>query len=241
MIHKLFKVATVSFLLASSLSVHALWAETFVSGSAHPGILVEEHILNEGLIELQEEADIHVSFDGASPEKAIRIDALNFDSRSGRFAGRFVLNSSENIILRGRVEATLSVLLPSRRVSAGEIITSEDVSRSTMPVSSMSSNMLRSDRDIIGKEARRTLMPGRPISENSLIEPRIILRGDEITINYADSDLNLSVPGRALEDGAINQRLRVVNLQSSKTITAHVAAPGVVIVKPASSLTIIND
>lgn len=238
---KLLAAAITFTSIAAVPSAQAQGAPVYFSGAATPAVLVEEKVVGENLLNLREEADLRIVFDSTPPEEALRIDAFNFNPRSGRFAARFIIDSSQPIVMRGQVEATLNVLLPSRRISAGEVIAASDLKLTAMPAAAMSSNLLRDARDIIGQEAKRTLMPGRPISDQSLIKPRVIHRGDEVLINYADGVLDLTVPGRALEDGALEDTLRIVNLQSSKTIHAQVFAPGVVIVKPTASLIISND
>jgi flagella basal body P-ring formation protein FlgA len=207
----------------------------FVSGADHPSLLVEERIISEGLLDLPPDAELHVSFTSTAPEISLGIELFNFEASSGRFAGKFSLHQNNPIILRGRVDAVLPILLPLRRISEGEIISWEDVKLAKMPASSISAHMLRQGSEILGKEAKRALVPGRPIAAKSLVEPRIIKRGDKITIRYIDGILNLTAPGRALQDGASNQMLRVVNLQSSKTISAKVFRAGIVTVEPMST------
>jgi flagella basal body P-ring formation protein FlgA len=206
----------------------------FVSGENHPSLLVEERIISEGLLDLPPDAEIHVSFTNPAPEISLGIELFNFEASSGRFAGKFSLPQDDPIILRGRIDAVLPILLPLRRISEGEIISQEDVKLAKMPASSISVHMLRQRSEILEKEAKRALMPGRPIAAKSLVEPRIIKRGDKITIRYIDGILNLTAPGRALQDGASNQILRVVNLQSSKTISAKVFRAGIVTIEPMS-------
>jgi flagella basal body P-ring formation protein FlgA len=101
-----------------------------------------------------------------------------------------------------------------------------------MPLNAVAAHILRSERDIVGKEAKRILLPGRPIASHSIVEPRAILRGDNVTITYAKGILDLTAPGRALEEGAVDDIVRIVNLQSSKTITARIVQEGIVRVEP---------
>lgn len=59
-----------------------------------------------------------------------------------------------------------------------------------------------------------------------MIEPRAILRGDEVTISLKNGGLALTAPGRALSDAARGEDLRVLNLSSNKTLTATTVGPG---------------
>lgn len=90
------------------------------------------------------------------------------------------------------------------------------------------SGSLRNPEQLIGKETRRILLQGRPVIEGSVTEPRIVNRGDAVTIVLSDGGLNLSAPGKALEDGAKGEEVRIVNLKSNATLTAEVISDGVV-------------
>lgn len=225
-------------LLVATLFTGAARAESldaFSSGVVGPDILIEEHILGEALLDLPANADIRVSFIGTPPDGVTSIDAFNIDARSGNFAGRFYLEDGTTSVLQGQVQATIPVLLPQRRISAGEIISQADVSSADMPVHAVTSYVLRDARDILGKQVKRTLMPGRPIAEHSLMEPLVVQRGDNVTISYKSGSLDLTAPGRALEDAARGENVRIVNLHSSKTIFAQATRDGMVTVQPAQN------
>ena len=53
-----------------------------------------------------------------------------------------------------------------------------------------------------------------------------VRRGDAVTLAYQAPGLTLSTRARALEDGAIGQSVRLVNLTSNRTIDAIVTGPG---------------
>ena len=197
-----------------------------------PETLLQEKILADNLLLAPAGSEISINFQESVPEAAQEIDAINFEGSTGRFAVRFVLPDGEMIVLRGQAIATLHVATLNRRISAGEIITADDITTVAFPASALNSNFLRSQSDIIGKEAKRTLMAGRPVTESSIISPRVVFRGEEIRISYDSGALGLGAPGKALEDGAIGQTIRVLNLHSQKTIHAKVTAPGVAAVQP---------
>jgi len=211
---------------------HAGAAKSVSPMAASPEILVEEWVLGQGLIDAPPDASVLVEFNSEGPAEAVAIDGFNIDERSGRFAVRFELEDGSMVVQRGNVQAILPAFLPVRRIAAGEIIGEADLRRSDLPARSVATHVLTSQRDIVGKETRRALMPNRPISASSLIEPRIVLRGDEVRISYENGSLDLSAPGKSLEDGALGERIRVVNLHSSKSITAEVVGGGLVAVRP---------
>ena len=54
----------------------------------------------------------------------------------------------------------------------------------------------------------------------------VVHRGENVLIVYALPGIQLSARARALEDGAVGQDIRLVNLTSNRTIDATVTGPG---------------
>ncbi len=81
-------------------------------------------------------------------------------------------------------------------------------------------------RDLVGKEARRTLMPGRPIPINAVAVPQLIKRGGAARLVYRDAGLEILVQVEPLQSGGAGDTIRVRNLDSGVVITAEVGADG---------------
>jgi flagella basal body P-ring formation protein FlgA len=86
--------------------------------------------------------------------------------------------------------------------------------------------------DAIGMEAAVNLYAGRPIRPGDLRAPAIIERNSLVTIRYDHGGLVVVTDGRAMDRAAAGEPLRVLNLSSRNTVTAHAAAPGLVTVGP---------
>lgn len=63
-------------------------------------------------------------------------------------------------------------------------------------------------------------------------EEAAIRRGDMITLVYVAPGLQLTTRARALEDGAVGEAIRAVNLQSNVTVDAVVTGPGAASASP---------
>lgn len=71
--------------------------------------------------------------------------------------------------------------------------------------------------------ARATVAPsggGRSIADAA------VRRGEMITLDYAVPGISLSMRARALEDGAVGDNVRFLNVSSNRTIEAIVTGPG---------------
>jgi flagella basal body P-ring formation protein FlgA len=53
-----------------------------------------------------------------------------------------------------------------------------------------------------------------------------IRRGEIVNLSYDTPGMSLSMRARALEDGAVGQGIRLVNMSSNRTIDAVVTGPG---------------
>jgi flagellar basal body P-ring formation protein FlgA len=79
---------------------------------------------------------------------------------------------------------------------------------------------------VVGKMARRTLLPGKPIALAAIGNPRLVNNGSEVTLVYADAGLQITAAGQALQDGAFGDLVRARNSDSGVTVSGVVQADG---------------
>lgn len=85
---------------------------------------------------------------------------------------------------------------------------------------------------IIGLEARVNLYAGRVIRASEVGPPAILERNQLVVMVYKTGLLNITTEGRVLERAGIGERVRVMNLNSRKTIVGLVLSNGTVEVGP---------
>ena len=73
--------------------------------------------------------------------------------------------------------------------------------------------------------ARATLAP-QNASNTWSAEVAAVRRGQTVNLVYEIPGVSLSTSARAMEDGAVGQQVRLVNLTSNRTITATITGPG---------------
>jgi len=81
---------------------------------------------------------------------------------------------------------------------------------------------------VLGKMARRTLLPGGAIPLAALDVPRLVVNGAEVSLVYIDGGLSISAVGMALQDGAAGDFVKVRNDDSGVTVTGVVQPDGAV-------------
>jgi len=111
----------------------------------------------------------------------------------------------------------------------------ETLARTRIPAGTeIEANMLEGqDADrFVGLEAKRTIWPGRPITRRDAGPPRLVQRNTVVEIFYRAGTLELRDEGRALEEGAEGDRIKVMNTDSRQVIRAVVTGPSQVSASP---------
>jgi flagella basal body P-ring formation protein FlgA len=80
---------------------------------------------------------------------------------------------------------------------------------------------------LIGKTAKRALRANQPVRPADVMETPAIKRGEAVTLLHETRGLRLSLRGRALADAAVGATVKVVNIQSNRTLEAIAEGPGV--------------
>ncbi|RME62266.1 MAG: flagella basal body P-ring formation protein FlgA, partial [Alphaproteobacteria bacterium] len=88
--------------------------------------------------------------------------------------------------------------------------------------------------DIVGLSPRRPQLAGRVLRRVEFAAPIAVKKGTLVTLMLRQGALLLTTQGRALEDGAIGDTIRVQNTDSKQTIAGAVSAPGIVAVRSRS-------
>jgi flagella basal body P-ring formation protein FlgA len=80
--------------------------------------------------------------------------------------------------------------------------------------------------DLVGKVARRTLLPFRPVPASAIKEKDIVKQGRTYKLYYSSSVLTVTGVGVPLQSAAVGEEVNVRNSESGTTIKAMVQADG---------------
>ena len=79
---------------------------------------------------------------------------------------------------------------------------------------------------LVGKLARRTLLPGVPIPSNAIADPNAISNGEKVRVVFNQDGLVIETYAIALQAGHVGQVVSVRNSDSGMTISGIVQADG---------------
>lgn len=189
------------------------------------------------------EGDIRVNFSEQLPlltlpqsePETVHIGSFDYDPTGGYFSAELVAPSLDNPMKRqivsGKIERMMKIPVLSTTLQNGDLIGAKDISWISLPAYKVQQNYIMDEAQLIGLTPRRTVMPGEPLRFTQIIEPVLVERGDKVTITYADGPIQLISEGKALQNGARGDVIRVVNFSSNRTIDANVKSSGQVIVQ----------
>ncbi|MGB3246022.1 MAG: flagellar basal body P-ring formation chaperone FlgA [Sulfitobacter sp.] len=125
-------------------------------------------------------------------------------------------------LLAGAAQA--ETVVAARTIRANAVILATDV---TVNGAQMQGGFVH-PVDVVGQEARVVLYAGRPILVSDIGPPAIITRNQIVRVRFQGSGLSIVTEGRALERGAVGDRVRIMNLTSRATLFGQVQDDGTV-------------
>jgi len=81
---------------------------------------------------------------------------------------------------------------------------------------------------LVGKVARQTLLPGRPITQDAVREPHAVTQGQAALMVFQSGALTITASGMALQSGGTGDVVSVRNVDSGRIIKGTVGADGAV-------------
>ncbi len=123
--------------------------------------------------------------------------------------------------------AALAVF-PALKVAAytGDTITPEMVVLVPAGHQSVLGSIVTDKESVIGKMARRTLLPGQPIPRNALREPYTVLQGKTVSLVFQSGSITITGVALALESGSAGEIVSARNPDSGIVVRGVVQADG---------------
>ena len=173
----------------------------------------------------------------------IDVEDMVFDPRTRRFTTVIAVSpdgaGTQRFRLAGRIHNVRDVPVLTRRVLPGEVIKASDLETIPARASQMRRDTIVEVEDLIGKSPKRALPQGRAIAMSEVQDPILVPNRGLVTILYQRPRMTLTAKGRAMQDGANGDVIRISNVQSNMVIEAVVVGPHMVTVT-ASDRTLIN-
>jgi flagellar basal body P-ring formation protein FlgA len=133
--------------------------------------------------------------------------------------------------IAGQALPMIAMPVLAKRKSKGEIITAGDLTLLEVRADRLAVDTVSNEEGLIGKQAKRSLLPLAPVREADLTSPIAVSRGSLVTMIYQNASLTLTAQGKALEDGSMGEVIRISNSKSERVIEGVVSGPNRIIIK----------
>lgn len=162
-----------------------------------------------------------------SENATVEISNIQFDRNLGRFSADLVAPSRDTPLatlrVNGKLQRLIDVPVLRNPLQNGDVIGKNDIDHVALAENLVQHDVVINADDLIGMTPRRMAYAGEPLKLNDIEAPRIVSRGETITMILRNGPLMLTAQGRALENGAKGDIVRVVNTASKRTIEGMVS------------------
>jgi len=160
----------------------------------------------------------------------IGVENLEMDTVSGRFNADLRAPADDPTVntvhVSGRLQDVLQVPTLGRPMMPGDVIGPNDIAWVPIDVSELPPGDVMDAADLIGHTPRHPLRAEVPLRTVDVEVPLLVHRNDAVMIVMEMPGLSLTAEGRAIDGGGRGELIRVVNIQSNRTIDATVLDVG---------------
>jgi flagella basal body P-ring formation protein FlgA len=187
-------------------------------------------MINVGLAEQDLPGTYTVSF-ASEPAKiilpkdqpqSVEIVSLNVNAEQNSFEAVIAAPSKEHAIetvtVNGQLQRMVEVPVLRSSFQSGQIISDGDIEFISVRAEAVNADTVLKTESLIGMTPRRAIISGKAVKLNDLMAPQVIARGDLVTMIFKNNGLSLTAKGKAMQNGAKGETIRVVNDSSNKTI-----------------------
>ena len=135
------------------------------------------------------------------------------------------------IYVQAEVGVMANVLHIARPVSAGQILTYDDIAPQNVNLVQLPEGILTDAAQVVGKVATSNLSAGQPIRPQMLRAPYVVLRGQTVNLVVQGRGFSIRSEGQALTDAADGQVVQVRN-KSGKIVSGLARVNSIVEIQP---------
>jgi len=223
-------------LALSVLPLHA-WADSYES---HDRIreAARQHVL-----EWAQQLPGKVEVTTGSLDRRLRLSTCDIpltshDSPNGLKPGRSVVavrcegKKPWKIYVSVNIATLQPVVVAARTIARGHLLDAHDARIEMRDTSRMHKAYYTDLKGLSGLKTRRQITAGSILDPSKLQRRQLVKRGSTVQILASEGPLQVHMKGKALDNGARGERIRVRNLSSGREITGEVIASGVIQVAP---------
>ena len=123
----------------------------------------------------------------------------------------------------------IAFIVPSQIIYPGQTIGNAGLQEKMFTIkASAAGSYVMSAEQLVGKVARKTLLPGQPILVTAVNEPNLVQRGVPVALVYNTGALVITAKGVAMEPGHSGDFIKVRNIDSGIIVSGTLLADGTI-------------
>lgn len=134
----------------------------------------------------------------------------------------------KNVPVMVDVEALADLVVTTRPVERGEILTAADVTVQKRDLAATGGKVARSSADVVGLKVRVGMRGNTPLRTDYLERIPLVRSGQLVTVLLESPALRITTTGRAKGAGAAGELITVQNISSNKDFPARIVDAGTV-------------
>lgn len=127
-----------------------------------------------------------------------------------------------NLSVHVEVEALADMLVSTRPLERGEVISAADVAVQKRDLAGVGGRICRSPTEVVGKRMRTGLRANAPIRSDVVEKVPLVKSGQMVTILLENDSLRITARGQSKDAGGEGDTVMVRNLNSQKYVPARV-------------------
>lgn len=131
-------------------------------------------------------------------------------------------NPIKTLSISGLIEKMKDIPVLKTSLKNGDIIGSGDIEWISIAERRMLNDTVMDADKLIGRTPIRAVDANIPVRARDIMSPQLIARGDEVLIQFVSGGMSLSARGKAMQNGAEGERIRVLNLSSNQSLQAEI-------------------
>jgi flagella basal body P-ring formation protein FlgA len=189
---------------------------------------VEEAVRRSAL--LPHDAEIRISELTPVRGRVETVEVTRFDRRTGRFDA-VIAHGAASARISGRAVVSVPVVAAVRTLRRGHTLSPEDLELRYVPLGQVPGEAFVLPEELEGFAVRRSLPAGRPIRAQDVGAPLVVAKNAAVEIVYDRGGVTLLSMGRALDEGAVGDLVRVQASGQDRQVSAEIVAPGRVVIR----------
>ena len=164
----------------------------------------------------------------SGPLPDISVEDVYYNPNQSHFSADAVIGAGgpapQRVSLSGRASLIVEMPVLTRRINPGEIISRADIGWIEFNANQLNGNLAASETDLINRSPRRALAVNTPVYLYEVQSPKLIIRGQMVTMVLRTRNMTLTTQGKATQDGAAGDVIRIINTQSNRTVDGTVVS-----------------